>query len=296
MTLKDWSLQNKLKTWFIMVLFAVFITTVVYVFVKALGYSISYVWFALIISTITSIASYFYSDKLVLATSGAKKAEKKDYPVLFEVVENLSKTDGLPMPKIYIIDDNSLNAFATGRGPKNAVVAATTGILERLNKVELEGVIAHELSHVKNYDVRLMAIVAVLVGFVALISNTFTQSLFFRRNDEERDNSQAIFLVIAIIFAILSPIIATLIQLAISRKREFLADASGALLTKYPEGLALALEKISTDTKTLKSANNATAHLFFVNPFKGRNATSFFAGLFMTHPPIEERIKILRSM
>ncbi len=298
MKLQTSIIQNKTKTWLIMALFTIFITTIVYVFVKSLGYSLSYVWFALIFSIITSIASYFYSDRLVLATSGAQKTNKDDYPVLFEVVEKLTKEDNLPLPKIYIIKDSSSNAFATGRDPNHAVVAATTGILEKLNKTELEGVIAHELSHVKNYDIRLMAIVSVLVGFIALLSNLYTRNLWFgqgSRDRNEKDSLQSIFLVIGIILAVLSPIIGMLIQLAISRRRELLADASGALLTKYPEGLASALEKISKDNTTLKTANNATAHLFIVNPFKGKDS-SWLTNLFQTHPPIQERIKILRSM
>ena len=292
---------NKTKTWLIMIFFVVFITTIVYVFSRALGYGFSLVGFALIFAGITSIGSYYYSDKLVLATSGAKEIKKSDNPDLFRTVENLCIGDGLPMPKIYIINDMSPNAFATGRDPKHSVVCVTRGILDKLNKVELEGVIAHELSHVKNYDIRLMGVVAILVGFVALLGNLFMRQLWFGGiggNDRESrgNNLQAIFLIIGIIFAILSPVVATLIQLAVSRKREFLADASGALLTRYPEGLASALEKISNDPAVLKTANNATAHLFIVNPFKGKDAKSWFSSLFDTHPPVGERIKALREM
>lgn len=293
--------SNKTKTWIIMLLFVIFITTIVYVFSRALGYGLSLVGFGLIFAGLTSIGSYYYSDKLVLATSGAKEIKKSDDPELFRTVENLCIGDGLPMPRIYIINDSSPNAFATGRDPKHAIVCVTSGILNKLDKVELEGVIAHELSHVKNYDIRLMGVVAILVGFIALLANLFMQQLWFggfggNREDRGGNNLQAIFLLIGIIFAILSPIVATLIQLAVSRKREFLADASGALLTRYPEGLASALEKISKDPTVLKTANNATAHLFIVNPFKGKNAKSWFASLFDTHPPIEERIKALREM
>lgn len=287
--------SNMWKTWLIMLLFVVFITTIVYVFSKAMGFDISLVGIALILSGITSIGSYYYSDKLVLATSGAKQIQKSDYPQYFRIVENLSIASGLPMPKIYVVNDDSPNAFATGRDPKHAVVCATTGILSMLNESELEGVIAHELSHIKNYDIRLMGIVAILVGFIAIAANIFMRSLWFRGDDDDR-NSNQIFLIVGIFFAILSPIIATLIQLAVSRKRELLADASGALLTRYPEGLANALEKISNYPKPLKNANNATAHLFIINPFKGKDAKTWFSGLFNTHPPIEERIKILRSM
>ncbi len=297
MKLQEQVNYNKIKTWLIMLLFAVLIPTVVYVFVKALGYSLSYVWIALFFSVLTSIGSFYFSDKLVLATAGAKPASKDEYPEFYSIVEKLSKEDGLPMPKLYVIEDSSMNAFATGRSPQNAVVAATTGILQNMNRVELQGVLAHELSHVKNFDIRLMAIVSVLVGFVAMLSNLFMNSLFFggNRDRDEKNNSQAIFLVIGIIFAILTPLVATLIQLAVSRKRELLADASGALLTKYPEGLAMALERLEKDTRPLKNANNATAHLFITNPFKDKNK-DWLTSLFMTHPPLEERIKILRSM
>ncbi len=282
-----------------MFLFVVFITTIIYVFSKALGYGWPLVGFALILSGITSLGSYYYSDKLVLAISGATPIKKSDNPVLFNTIENLCIGSGIPMPKIYIINDPSPNAFATGRDPNHAVVAATTGILEKLNKVELEGVIAHELSHVRNFDTRLMAIVAVLVGFIVILANFFMRSLWFggtRNNDREGSNFQVIFILLGIAFAILSPIAATLIQLAVSRKRELLADASGALLTRYPEGLASALEKIARDPKPLKTATNATAHLFIVNPFKNKEVKQWFSSLFDTHPPIEERIKILRSM
>lgn len=291
--------SNKNKTWAIMLLFVLIITTIVYVFSKALGYGYSLAGIALILAGITSIGSYYYSDKLVLATSGAKEIEKKDNPELFRIVENLCIGDGLPSPKIYVINDPSPNAFATGRDPKHSVVCVTTGILSILNETELEGVIAHELSHVKNFDIRLMGIVATLVGFIAIIANLFTNQLWFGgiRDREDRGNGiQSIFLILGIILAILSPIVATLIQLAVSRKREFLADASGALLTRYPEALANALEKLSKDPHTLRTANNATAHLFIVNPFKGKQAKQWFSSLFDTHPPIEERIKILRSM
>jgi heat shock protein HtpX len=289
--------SNKYKTWAIMLMFVLIITTVVYVFSKALGYGIGFAGIALVLAGITSIGSYYYSDKIVLATTGAREIAKSDNPELFRVVENLCIGDGLPMPKIYIINDPSPNAFATGRDPKHSVVCVTSGILSILDKTELEGVIAHELSHVKNFDIRLMGIVAILVGFIAIAANLFTQQLWWGGGrDRDRNNAQGIFLLIGIILAILSPIAATLIQLSISRKREFLADASGALLTRYPEGLASALEKLNDDPRTLKTASNATAHLFIVNPFKGKETKQWFTSLFDTHPPIEERIKILKSM
>ncbi len=290
---------NIWKSYLIISLFVLFAGTIAYIIGRATGYGPSVGVLIFIFSIIYSFVSYFYSDKIVLATSGAQEIEKKDNPELFRIVENLAMGDGIPMPRIYIIDDPSPNAFATGRDPKHAAVAATTGILERLNKSELEGVLAHELSHVKNYDTRLMAITAVLVGFIALITDMFMRTLFWGgfRNNNDRDNrAEGIFLIVAIILSILAPIVASLIQLAVSRKRELLADASGALLTRYPEGLASALEKISSDPRPLRTASNATAHLFIVNPFKDKGFSSMVSNLFSTHPPIEERIKILRSM
>lgn len=293
--------QNVWKTYLIIALFIIFITTLGFIFGKASGYGISYAFFALIFAVVSSVGSFFWSDKIVIATTGARQITEDENPEYYHIVENLAMADGLPMPKVYILDDPALNAFATGRDPKHAIVCATTGILARLNKAELEGVIAHELSHVKNYDIRVMAIVAILVGFVAILADMFMRSLWFggMRRDNDRDNNgqlQLIFLVIGIVFAILSPIVATLIQLAVSRRREFLADASGALLTRYPEGLASALEKLKDDERPVRSANNATASLFIDNPLAGKHSKAWFTNLFNTHPPIEDRIKILRSM
>ena len=290
---------NIWKSYIILVLFIVFAGTVAYIFGQASGDGPSIGIGIFIFSIVYSFISYFYSDKMVLAASGAQEIKEKDNPTLFHIVENLAIGDGIPMPRVYIINDPSPNAFATGRDPKHAAVAATTGILERLNKVELEGVLAHELSHVKNYDTRLLAITAVIVGFISMLTNIFMQNLFWgggRRDNDRNGNSQMIFLVIAIVLAILAPIIASLIQLAVSRKRELLADASGALLTRYPEGLASALEKISADPRPMRSASNATAHLYIVNPFKGKGFSGWLTNAFSTHPPIEERIKILRSL
>lgn len=298
MTLYSQINNNKWRTWLIIVLFVAFISTIVFIFGKIMGGNengLSFAGIALIISGIMSFASYYFSDKIILSLSNAHEIQKKDHPQLFNIVENLCLGDGLPKPRVYIIDDSAPNAFATGRDPKHAVVCVTTGLLSKLNKGQLEGVIAHELSHVKNYDIRLMAIVTILVGMVALLADFFMRSLWFRDDREDRGNNQ-IFLLIGIVLAILSPIIATLIQLAVSRRREFLADASGALLTRYPEGLASALEKISGDKDQLSVANNATAHLYIANPFKDKDGNNWFADLFNTHPPIEERIKILRSM
>ena len=291
--------SNKMKTWLIITLFVAFITTIVFVYGKVSGGGLSYAGVALIISGIMGFTSYYYSDKMILGMSSARQIQKKDHPELFRTVENLCIGEGIPMPKIYIINDSAPNAFATGRDPKHAVVCVTTGILDKLNKAELEGVISHELSHIRNYDIRLMSIVVILVGLVALLADFFMRSLWHgggRKNSREGGNVQGILMLIGIVLAVLSPVIATLIQLAISRKREFLADASGVLITRYPEALASALEKIAKDKEPLEAANNATAHLYIENPFKGKISGSWFSNLFNTHPPVEERIKILRSM
>jgi len=278
-----------------MVLFVVFITTLTYVYGQANGYGLTYAGIALVIAGITSFGSYYVSDSLVLATTGAKQVSQDQSPELYKTVENLSIGSGLSMPKVYLIDDPSPNAFATGRDPKHASIAVTTGLLQKLSKTELEGVIAHELSHIKNFDTRLMAVTAILVGFVAILGDIFMRSLWF--SGKGRSNKAGgIFAVIGIVFVLLSPIVASLIQLAISRKREFLADASGVLLTRYPEGLASALEKIARDPLPLRTASNATAHLFIENPFKNKSSGAWFSSLFNTHPPAEERIKLLRSM
>jgi len=230
--------------------------------------------------------------------AGARAATEKEFPMLYKIVQNLSIGNGQPMPRIYVIDDPAMNAFATGRDPKHAVVAATTGILAKLEKIELEGVMAHELSHVKNYDTRLMGIVSVIAGSIAILADGFMHMLWWGggSRDDDNKNANAIFLILGIAVAVLAPIAAMIIQMAVSRRREFLADASGALLTRYPEGLARALEKISGDHQQLRHANTATAHFYISNPFKGKREKSWFIHLFSTHPPVEDRIKILRSM
>ena len=291
---------NRFKTWVIMLIFAFFLTFVVYIFTLASGFkgpsALGFSGIALIIAGILNFFSYYNSDKIVMAISGAKQIQKKDNPTLFRTVENLCIASGLPMPKIYIIEDSAPNAFATGRDPKHAAIAFTSGILNKLSKLELEGVTAHELSHVGNYDTRLMTIVSILVGTVALAADFFLRISFYSRRDRDREGN-ALIMVIGLVMAILAPIVATLIQLAISRKREFLADASGALLTRNPDSLADALLKISADQEPLEVANKATAHLYIVNPFKeGHKLLGTFAGLFNTHPPIEERVKALRAM
>jgi heat shock protein HtpX len=250
-------------------------------------------YIAVIFSTLMSVGSYWYSDKLVLSMSKARLVEFEDNKELYRLVENLCITAGLPLPKIYIIDDSAPNAFATGRDPQHAVIAVTSGILQKLDRSELEGVIAHELSHIGNRDILLATVVVVLVGVVALLADYFKHMLFWgggRDNDNKGGNLYI--MILAILLSILAPLFAMLIQLAISRKREFLADADGALLTRYPEGLASALEKISSDQEPLEVANRATAHLYIASPFKGNKVSK----LFMTHPPIEERVAVLRGM
>lgn len=241
-----------------------------------------------------NIWSYWYSDKMVIKMSGAKPATREEYFDLWNAVENLSITAGLPMPALYVIEDSSPNAFATGRDKDHSAVAVTTGLLEILDKSELEGVIAHELSHIGNRDILLGTVVVVLVGFVAIISDMFMRMAFSGGGNNNRSSLPII--IIAVILSILAPIVAKIIQLAISRKREFLADASGALLTRYPEGLASALEKISGYPHGLQRVSTATAHLYISNPLKDGKAVSFLSKLFATHPPANERIEALRGM
>jgi len=292
---------NRFKTWIIMLGFGFFVTFVVYIFTQALGFegpsALGFSGIALIIAGIMNFVAYYTSDKMVMAVSAARQIQKKDNPMLFRTVENLCIAAGLPTPKIYIIDDTAPNAFATGRDPKHAAIAFTTGILSKLYRLELEGVTAHELSHVGNYDTRLMTIVSILVGTVALLADFFFRLTFYSRRERDRNSGNGIFLALGLVMAILAPIVAMLIQLAISRKREFLADASGALLTRNPDGLADALLKIAADKEPLEVANKATAHLYIVNPLKNhKDAVGWFAGLFQTHPPIQERVKALRAM
>ncbi len=253
---------------------------------------------AIILSFISAFASYWYSDKVVIALSGAKPVKKEENPELYRLVENLCITAGLPMPKLYIMEETQPNAFATGRNPKHSAIVVTRGLLNKLERTELEGVLAHELAHIGNRDILLSSMVVVLVGIVVYLADLFWRMLFWGGiYSRDRDSkAQALLLVLGLILAILAPILAQLIRFAISRRREFLADATGALLTRYPEGLARALEKIAQDQTPMQRASQATAHLFFANPFKGKQARSWLTNLFSTHPPIEERIKALRSM
>jgi len=299
MTIYSQISSNKLKTILMMGVFILLFLGVSIILGRALGYGMSFVGVMLIISGVMSFVSYYYSDKIVLSMSGAVEAKRDEYRALYNSVENLSIASGLPKPKIYVIHDQAPNAFATGRDPKHAVVAATTGLLEILSEAELEGVIGHELSHVKNYDTRLMGVVSILAGSIAILADFFLRSLFWGGRDDNRSSGNGLMLILGIAAAILAPIAATLIQFAVSRRREFLADADGALLTRHPEALARALEKISMDRHQLKTASNATAHLYIENPFKTdskKKGASFFVKIFSTHPPTAERIKILRSM
>jgi heat shock protein HtpX len=274
-----------------------------FAFVIAIGYAVSWyygdasmLYIAIIFALVMNVGSYWFSDKVVVALTGAHEITREQYPDLWNVVENLSITAGLPMPKVYVVNDPAPNAFATGRNKEHAVVAATTGLLQILNRTELEGVIAHELSHIGNRDMLVSTVAVVLAGSVAMLADFFMRMSFFNGgNDRERN---PIFAVLAIVGIILAPIAAQLIQLAISRKREYLADASGALLTRYPEGLASALEKISVYGRPMQKANNATAHLFIADPFGpgDHSVRKWISGLFQTHPPAEDRIRILRSM
>jgi len=290
--------SNTRKTWFLLTGFLVFIIALGWLFSYLLDSS-AILYFAVFLSFFMSFGSYWWSDKIVLSMYRAKPIEKKDNPELYRVVENLCITAGLPVPKIYILPEIQPNAFATGRNAKHAVVAVTQGLLQRLEKTELQGVIAHELSHIGNRDMLLSTIVAVLAGVVAMLANFFLRVSFFgggRKSNDNKGNTGIILLILGIVAAILAPIAASLVQLAISRKREFLADASGALLTRYPEGLARALEKISSDPTTMRVVNDASSSLFIDSPYKGKQKTHWFAKLFMTHPPIEERIRALRGM
>lgn len=280
-----------------MMLFIAFIIGLGYVYSQAMGdTTYAGVWIAIIISLFTTAISYFQGDKIALWSSGAHPANPEDNQYVYRMVENLAITSGLPMPKIYIIKDDAINAFATGRKPELASIAVTTGAIEHLENEELEGVLAHELSHIQNYDIRYMTLVAVMVGSVTILAHIFLRSrLLFGGRDNNRGGGgqiMAIFMIIGIVLAILSPVIAELIKLAISRRREYLADASGSLLTRFPEGLARALEKIATHNQPMPEVSRATAHMFFANPFKAASVKSFFS----THPPIADRIKRLREV
>jgi heat shock protein HtpX len=292
--------RNKWKSVALIAFFIGFIFLLTWFFEYVTGWGRGGLVLAVIVSMGMALVGYYSSDKIVLAISRAHPATKEEYPYLYNVVEGLAIAAGIPAPKCYVIDDTAPNAFAAGRKPQTAVICVTTGILEKLNRVELEGVIAHEMSHIKNYDVRLQTLVVVMAGIVALLSDWMLRTFMWgggRRRGRGRGGDGAaggILVLVGLALAVLSPLIATIIQLAVSRKREFLADASGAMLTRYPAGLASALRKISADTEPLEAANKATAHLYIVNPLK--NIKSGVNRLFSTHPPIEERIAALEKM
>ncbi|OGK68450.1 hypothetical protein A2313_03820 [Candidatus Roizmanbacteria bacterium RIFOXYB2_FULL_41_10] len=291
--------QNKRKTNIIVLLFFIFVSFLVYVIGRGMGYSgTSLFVFAFLLSFASSFFSYFYSDKIVLAMHKAVPADRKLHFDLYTVVENLSLASGIAKPRVYVINDLSPNAFATGRDYKHAVVVATTGLLQIMDRRELEGVIAHELSHIKNYDMLLMTIVSVMVGLVVYLTDFFMRSLWHRGSNRNNRQGSGIFLLISIILSLLSPLVATLLQLAISRKREFLADASAAYLTRYPEGLARALEKLRDTPVQLRTASNASAHLFIASPLKAdsQSKPNWLVNLFSTHPPLTERVAKLRQM
>ncbi len=298
MLIYDRIAANKRETWLLMLLFIGLLGG----FVTALGYAIG---MPLYVSPfvfgglgVYALFSYYASSSVALSVSGARAVTLADEPELYRIVENLSIGSGLPMPKVYVIEDSAPNAFATGRDPKHASVAATRGLLNKLDKSELEAVIAHEMSHVGNYDIRVMTITVVLVGLIALLADFFMRWTWMgagrRSGNKSKGGGMAIIIVVAVVFAILAPVIGKLIQLAISRKREYLADASGALLCRNPDALARALEKISADREPLEAANKATAHMYISNPLKEH--ASLLNNAFSTHPPIEERIRLLRAM
>ncbi|MCX8160987.1 MAG: zinc metalloprotease HtpX [Candidatus Saccharicenans sp.] len=290
--------SNKVKSVFLVLFFVAFIFLLVWVFEELTGWGRGGFILALVISMVMAAGSYYYSDRIVLAISRARPVTREEFPYLYHTVEGLAIAAGLPAPRCYVIEDTAPNAFATGRNPKNAVICVTTGLLQKMNRLELEGVIAHEMSHIKNYDVLLQTVAVVMVGVVALLSDWMLRSLWWgggRRKSRDRSgNAGAILLLVGIVLAILSPLVAQLMQLAISRRREYLADASAAMLTRYPAGLASALRKIAADPEPLEAANKATAHLYIVNPLK--NIGGKMNKLFSTHPPIEERIAALEKM
>lgn len=298
--------RNKRNSLLVVVFFVAFVTLSVYLisqgFSAYLGAAapggLGIAGLALIVSGIMSFVGYYFSDRIVLAISSARPADRTRDFLFFTAAENLAIGAGLPKPKLYVIEDSATNAFATGRDPQHAVICATSGLIDKLNKSELEGVLAHELSHIRNFDTRLASIVSVLVGLVALLGDWFLRASFRSSGSRDKKSGAGLLIVLALVFAILSPIIAQFIQLAISRKREFLADAGSVSITRQPQGLISALQKISADHEPLEVANKATAHLYIVNPFKekGFGTRGWFANLFNTHPPLDERIKALKLM
>jgi heat shock protein HtpX len=292
--------RNKRRSFFLIFSFLVFVFVLAWVLGEITGFGPQALILATIIAVAMTFASYYSSDKIVLAISKARPVKKKDYPYLYNVAEGLAIAAGLPKPRCYVIDDSAPNAFASGRNPENSVIVVTTGLLDKLDRAELEGVIAHEMSHIKNYDILVQTLTVVMVGVIALLSDWILRSLFWGGKGRRKSSSKGggniavVFLIVGIILAALSPLISQLMRLAISRKREFLADADGAMLTRYPPGLASALRKLAADKEPLEVANKATAHLYIVNPLK--DIKGRVNKLFSTHPPIEERISALENM
>ncbi len=288
---------NKKRSALIIIFFIVFITLVSWVFSQVLDYGLGGVGIAFIVSGLMSFSSYYWSDKIILSISKAREAKREEFFDFYTATQNLSMAAQIPMPRLYVIDDTAMNAFATGRDPEHAVVCATTGLLQKLNRTELEGVVAHELSHVKNYDIRLMSIVTVLIGVITLLADWFLRSYRFSGRRDKKNELSSIILIVGVLLALLSPIIANLIKLALSRRREYSADADAVKLTRQPSGLITALQKLGQDKEPLEVANKATAHLYITNPLKNlKSQAGWFAGLFNTHPPLEERIKVLQQM
>jgi heat shock protein HtpX len=288
--------SNQQKSWLVIGGFIAFITAAVYILVLGFDLDLSFVGLALIFSGVSGIGSYYYSDRLVLAMTHAKPADPNEHRKFHQVAENLAGVARIPKPKLYVIQDQSLNAFATGRNPKHAAVAATTGLLESLNRTQLEGVVAHELAHVKNYDTLLMSVVAILAGSLAILVNWMSRMMIFgggRRDD--RGKAGGIMMLLGLVVLILAPIVATIIKLAISRRREFLADAWAAKLTRYPQGLIEALEILHSQNRPLRHASPATAHMFITNPLGRQQVGNYINNLFSTHPPVEARIAALRG-
>lgn len=286
---------NKRRTVLLIGIFVLLILGIGWFIGKATDYGPGMLVFAAIFSLLMTLTSYYHGDKVALWTAGARPVTVEENPYLVRMVENLAITAGLTAPKAYLIQDPAINAFATGRDPKHASIAVTTGAIERLANEELEGVLAHELSHIKNYDIRVMTIVIILVGMISLLADWFLRAQVYTSRGNRSRGGHPIFFIIGLVLILLSPLIAELIKLAVSRRREYLADASGALLTRYPEGLARALEKIALHARPLARANHATAHLFITDPF-GTRTRKFLAAIFGTHPPIEDRVKALRAM
>ena len=288
--------RNKMKSWFIILLFLAFIAVIVYYICMALDLGKTSIIIAMIFAIISTWSSYYYSDKIVLSLNRARPATKEENQKLVNILDSLVVSSGLSTtPKLYIVEDAQPNAFATGRNPENAVICVTTGLLDKLEYYELEGVLAHEMSHIKNYDIRLSAVVSVMVGFVVILSDWFLRITFWggsRRSDDD-DNGNPILMFIGLIFLILAPIFGQLMQLAISRKREFLADATAVEFTRNPDGLISALLKISSDPNELKVANNATENMYIINPFRGKKSSS---SIWSTHPSTEDRIEALRNL